>query len=94
MGLQSKLSKQFVPMVTWTQSDWDHEFDALIADVSALMVTAGRTGFPMEAWPTLNVIHETAKAARRANNMPGLRDALARYRVAAKHFLGIGDQQP
>ena len=96
MGLQSNLAKQFKSSAIWSQADWDREWQSWIDDICLFLDRAGRTKqrqtFTAAEWRILNTIQATAGAARRANNMPGLRDALARYRAAAKHFLGIGGQ--
>ncbi len=93
MGLQSNLAKQFVSKSNWRQSEYDREWSAWIDDVSRLVTASARSLpsgelFAPQEWQILNTIHATARAARIANNMLGLRDALAKYRAAVKHFLG------
>lgn len=93
MGLQSKLSKQFVSRAVWSPLDWQREWSTWIDDVSAALRQSGRIAagvtFTPQEWRILDVIQATASTARRANNMPGLRDALTRYRAAVNHFLSI-----
>lgn len=97
MGLQSSLAKQFVSPAVWRQSDYDREWSAWIDDTCQLLLSSGRTArgetFAPQEWQILNLIHATAKASRRLNDLIGVRTALARYREAVKHFLG-SDNQP
>lgn len=98
MGLQSKLAKQFVSSANWSEAEYDREWDSWLRDVSSLLIAAGRAGpdtsewFSASEWKILNVIQETAENARKSNNMPGFRDALARHRAAAEHFLKSSNQ--
>ena len=92
MGLQSKLAKQFKPsppLANWSQADWEHEWDSWMRDVTKLLNAANQETFTPQSWKILNVIQATAQAARRANDMPKFRDALQRYRQAARQFLGL-----
>lgn len=98
MGLLSTLEKNnsrqpVQPRVNWTQAEYDREWSTWIDDVSNVLALAGRTAsgetFTSDEWRFLDVIHATARDARMANDMVGLRNALARYRGAARHFLGL-----
>ena len=85
----SERKNNFKSHANWSQADWDHEWDSWMRDVTELLNAANQETFTPQSWKILNVIQATAQAARRDNDMPKLRDALQRYRQAARQFLGL-----
>ena len=89
-------SKEFTSTAVWSRADWVSEWDDCFTDVNTMVAAANRNlacgnAFAPQEWKVLEVIYATSGAAKVANNMLGYRDALARYRAAAKHFLKLTD---